>query len=304
MKGDYRVDGRKIGTLRIEPNQIHGQNGDTFPEIVINGQLQLQPLRSNYKDENGIREQYPYTVTEITGDLCLSEKQNIRSTGQRVCRLEADGFGLPHVSHSTEQGIRLTGRLSPYDVKQLNEHRGRSDFHLTIKTSLTLCFDELTDDRVHKFERLRENIVLTIPRSTWADKIYPKLGGPDVFVIEIPRGERSIEDAWKKIEAAEKAYGNLDIQGVYSNCREALKILDRRVKEHLGAKSCNYTLRWKRAYSDAENHASFGLHQDEIKNRANCEQPEHFILTRADMDAVLLRTQSLLKLAEALVQER
>lgn len=303
MKGEYRVDGRKIGTLRIKPNRVHGRNGDTFPEIVINGLLELQPLQSNYKDENGIREQHPYTVTEITGDLCLNDNRNSRSAGERVCRLEADSFGPRHIARSTEQSMRLTGRLSPYEVKQLNEQRGKSGLRLTIKTALTLCFDELTDDRVHKFERLRENIGLIIPRSTWVDSIYPKLGGPDVFVIEIPRGERSIEDAWKKIEAAEKAYGNLDIQGVHSNCREALKILDRRVKEHLGAKSCNYTLRWKRAYGQVEDQASVGLHHEDIKSNANCEKPEHFILTRADMDAVLLRTQSLLKLAEALVQE-
>jgi len=78
--------------------------------------------------------------------------------------------------------------------------------------------------------------------------VYPQLGGREVFVIEIPKGEQSIEAAWTKIEDAMDARQNWNVEGASIACREAADAMDRAVKEHLGKKSCTYKERWYRAY--------------------------------------------------------
>jgi hypothetical protein len=148
-----------------------------------------------------------------------------------------------------------------------------------------------------------EEIDVTIPRSHWTDNLYPDLGGREVFVIEIPKGKQSIEAAWTKIDHAKDAYQNWNQEGASIACREAADAMDRAVREHYGSDSCVYEHRWQNAYDGVEAQSSFAGHFQEIKEEANCERPEELQVGQADLECLIIRTQSLLKYAEALLRE-
>jgi hypothetical protein len=124
-----------------------------------------------------------------------------------------------------------------------------------------------------------------------------------VFVVEIPKGEQSIEAAWKKIEDAEDAYHNWNAEGTSIACREAADAMNRAVKDRHGSDSCVYTERWHRAYDGVKDQASLAAHLEQIRSEASCKRPEELTIAQADLECLIIRTKSLLKYAEALLQE-
>jgi hypothetical protein len=80
------------GDLLIDGTRIYGQNGPEFPEIIINAELDLSPYESS-GDTLGAssdkREQFPYTVTDLTGELRLQTEPSSRS--QTRSELELGG---------------------------------------------------------------------------------------------------------------------------------------------------------------------------------------------------------------------
>ena len=80
--------------------------------------------------------------------------------------------------------------------------------------------------------------------------------------------------------------------------------MDRAVKEHLGKESCTYKQRWYRAYDGIKPQASLAAHLQRIKSEASCKRPEELKIGQADLECLIIRTQSLLKYAEALLREK
>jgi hypothetical protein len=294
-----------IGGLRIDGTQIHGRNGPDFPEIIVNAQLDLSPYESRGNmagNEAADREAFFYTVTDLVGTLRLKLGPGSRSETRTVCRLQSD-LDPRYVQRPHDQSVKLTGRLTPQHVNELEKHRRSGDLHLQVACALTLHF-ERSPSEMGPFGRVRDDIDVTIPRSHWTDKVYPQLGGREVFVIEIPKGEQSIEAAWTKIEDAMDARQNWNVEGASIACREAADAMDRAVKEHFGKESCTYKERWQRAFKGVKHQASLAGHFQEIKSKANCERPEELRVGQADVECLIVRTQSLLKYAEALIREQ
>jgi len=188
-------------------------------------------------------------------------------------------------------------------VNELEKHRQGSDLHLQVFCKLTLYFEHPPSES-ERFSRVQENVDVMIPRSHWTDNVYPNLGGRDVFVIEIPKGKQSIEEAWAKIEDAKDAYQNWNKEGASIACREAADAVDRAMKEHLDDESCTYKERWYRAFDGIKAQASLAGHLGRIKSNANCERPEELRVGQVDLECLIIRTQSLLKYAEALLREK
>jgi hypothetical protein len=293
-----------IGDLRIEGTNIHARNGPECPEIIINAELDLvsyetreEPLGNDGEE----REQFPYTVTDLTGDLKLKTEPGSRSKTRPLCRLQSD-FDPRHVDRKRNYTPTFEGRLTPHHVNELEKHRQGNDLHLQVSCMLSLHFRNPPSEP-KRFARVSEEIDVTIPRSRWTDNVYPDLGGREVFVIEIPKGKQSIEAAWTKIDDAKDAYHNWNTEGASIACREAADAMDRAVKEHVGKDSCTYTERWQRAYDGVKHQASLAGHLQKIKNEANCERPEDLRVGQVDLECLIIRTQSLLKYAEALLRE-
>lgn len=294
-----------IGDLRIGGTSIYGRNGPKFPEIVINAELDLAPYESSGETLEGRdeeRKQFPYTVTDLTGDLKLKTAPSSRSETRSLCHLQSD-FDPVHIARQRDYKPKLTGRLTPHHVYELEKHRQNNDLHLQVSCSLKLYF-ERPPSEAERFGRVQDDIDVTIPRSHWTDNIYPDLGGREIFVIEIPKGKQTIEEAWSKIEDAKDAYENWNVEGASIACREAVDAMDRAVQEHYGDDSCVYQHRWQNAYDGVEHQASFAGHFQEIKSEANCERPEELRVGQADLECLIIRMQSLLKYAEALLWEK
>ncbi len=294
-----------IGDLRIDGTRIYGRNGPEFPEIIINAELDLSPYESSGETlgaSSDEREQFPYTVTDLTGELRLKTEPSSRSQTRSLCGLQSD-FNPRHVDRQREYTPKLTGRLTPHHVSELEKHRRSENLHLQVSCALTLYFEHPPSES-ERFGRVQEDIDVTIPRSHWIDKVYPDLGGREVFVIEIPKGNQSIEAAWAKIEDAKEAYQNWNKEGASIACRGAADEIDRAMKEHLDQESCTYKQRWYRAFEGVKSQASLAGHLGRIRDKATCERPEELRVGQADLECLIIRTQSLLKYAEALLRER
>ena len=294
-----------LGNLRIDGTRIQGRNGPEFPEIVINAELDLSPYESSGETLGGSREDREkllYTVTDLTGDLKLKAERSSGSQPRPICRLHSDIQPM-YVDRPRDYTPTLTGRLAPHHVNELEKHRQSNDLLLQVSCVLTLYFERPLAE-AKRFGQVQDDINVKIPRSHWTDRVYPQLGGREVFVIEIPKGQQSIEAAWAKIEDAMDARQNWNVDGGSIACREAADAMDRAVKEHLGKESCTYKERWQRAYDGIKHQASLAAHLQQIKSEASCERPEELRVGQADLECLIIRAQSLLKYAEALLREK
>jgi len=142
---------------------------------------------------------------------------------------------------------------------------------------------------------------IEIPSDEWIHIFAPKLNLGEYFVIEIPKGEEIIKEAWEYVKKAEEGYRNWDFKSAYSNCREVGKLLDRLIKEKFGKDSFTYKERWARAYSRFENLASLALHIEDLKAKKGVS-PEEVKVGRADVEHLLIVTKALIKYAEELLK--
>ncbi|MCD6421730.1 hypothetical protein J7L13_00070, partial [bacterium] len=162
-----------------------------------------------------------------------------------------------------------------------------------------------------------------ISATDWIHEFSPKLGLGEYFIIEIPKGRKTIKDAWKKLEKAEECFRKWDLEGVHANCRQAGKILDKALKEKFGKKSFTYNERWGRAYLRFFNYlVSLGLHLEEMKGnkwedlvknlpngfpkpkrRADYKEEEIKRFGKTDAEHVLITCKALIKYAEELLEE-
>jgi len=110
---------------------------------------------------------------------------------------------------------------------------------------------------------------IRIPSADWIHDYVPKLELGEYFIVEIPKGQKTVEEAWKYMEEAEECLRKWDIKGVFDNCREAGKALDKAVKEKFGGDSFTYNERWGRAYLRFFNYVvSLGLHIEDFYGKS------------------------------------
>lgn len=146
----------------------------------------------------------------------------------------------------------------------------------------------------------KENIEITL--SDWLYDYAPKLELGEYFVIEIPKGEKTIEKAWNYVEKAEECFRRWDDKGAFANCREAGSLLNELIKKKFGKNSFIYKERWGRAYNRFENLASLNLHIEDIR-KSQRYAPEEIKISKADVEHMLIVTKVLIKLAEELLKE-
>ena len=142
------------------------------------------------------------------------------------------------------------------------------------------------------------NTDIKIPSSDWIQDYAPKLELGDYFIVEIPKGKKSIEKAWDYIDKAEESFRNWDTKGAYAHCREAGTLLNETIK---GKFKNNPTIKkWNKAIGRFEKLASLDLHTEDIKK----ENPEGEIkVGKSDTEHILIVTKALIKYAEELLHE-
>lgn len=159
----------------------------------------------------------------------------------------------------------------------------------------------LSGDRGPVFLRIAEQTLkkdIRIPSTDWIHDYTPQLGLGEYFVIEIPKGKKTIEKAWEYIEKAEECFRTWDTKGVYAHCRETGKLLEEIVRDKFENKPT--IKKWKRAIEKFNHLTSLDLHTEEIKK----EKPEGEVkVGKADTEHILIVTKALIKYAEELLEE-
>ena len=164
---------------------------------------------------------------------------------------------------------------------------------------------------------------VTISSVDWIYDYVPKFGMGEYFIIEIPKGEKIIKEAWDYVEKAEKCFREWYIEGVCDNCREAGVVLNKKMKKEFGENSFTYNERWGRAYLRFFNFlVSLGLHLEDMKGKNWMElikslpkdfpHPKRYAdypadeirLGKVDAEHILIVTKLLIKYAEELLREK
>ena len=143
---------------------------------------------------------------------------------------------------------------------------------------------------------------LTIPSSYWIHDYAPKLELGEYFIVEIPKGKETIEEAWQYIEKAEECFRRWDTKGAYVYCREAGSLLDGTLKTKMGKDSFIYKERWGRTYDRFNKFASLDLHLEDIKKSPGYS-PDDVKINKTDAEHTLIVTKMLVKYAEELIEE-
>jgi len=147
-----------------------------------------------------------------------------------------------------------------------------------------------------KEQMLKKDI--RIPSMDWIHDYAPKLGIGEYFVVEIPKGKEIIKEAWSYVEKAEECFRKWDTKGVYANCREVGKLLDKVIKDRF--KDSPTIKKWKRVIEKFNYSASLDLHVEDIKE----EKPEGDIkIGKAEAEHILIVTKALIKYVEELLEE-
>lgn len=114
-------------------------------------------------------------------------------------------------------------------------------------------------------KRISRTVSISIPASDWIHDFAPKLGLGEYFIVEIPKGEETIKDAWEYVRKAEESFRTWNTKGVFASCREVLSLLDRKLKEEFGEESFVYRERWGRVYKRFKELSSLDLHIEDLK---------------------------------------
>jgi len=151
------------------------------------------------------------------------------------------------------------------------------------------------------FLEVREQLLkrdITISSVDWIYDYVPKFGMGEYFIIEIPKGEKIIKEAWDYVEKAEECFRTWDTKGVFANCREVGKLLDKIVSNKF--KNSPAIKKWKRAIEKFNYSASLDLHLEDIKE----EKPKGDVeIKRGEAEHILIITKALIKYAEELLKE-
>jgi len=225
---------------------------------------------------------------DVKLNLCLNIKYlHSRAEISQSFLIDPKEIGLSEIPISTSRG-KESGKIVAYayDPKFSPRYTNR----WIISGSGSPIFLEVREHLLRKDIR--------IPSTDWIHDYAQKLGIGEYFVVEIPKGEKVIEEAWSYVKKAEKCFRTWDTKGVFANCREVGKLLDKTVSNKFA--NSPTIKKWKRAIEKFNYSASLDLHVEDIKG----ERPEGDIkIGKAEAEHILIITKALIKYAEELLKE-
>jgi len=266
----------------LDVTEITANAGLGYPRLIIPLRFDLNPLKEN--DTN-----ISFVILNVNSSLSL-KGGNLKISDSLESTVPYK-ISYPNVSIT----YRLEFPLEFNRIVRIEEHRSGS---LNLFLDLRLIIGTYKYESLSDFEHSNVQMDLEIPQSHWVDKVLPLLSYGEYFLVEIPKGNKIVQEGWNYIVAAEKCFALWDIKGTYGNCREVGVLLDNKIKEELGNRPS--IKKWKRAIEKFNHTASLFLHYEELKN----EKPEgDFIVGKLEAEHLLIVTKALLKYAEGLIQE-
>ena len=290
--------GYNVVAVQIDPARARGEGGPEYPRLVIPINLTLMPELVHG------RERYFY-ILGVRHTLHLSGR--VHKFADAI-----DNFSPLKMSYANQKSVHeLEFPLDAARLRLMEESRRGGNMTLAVRLRYDLGFcDDFLVRGGEKQEAVRvvtdvyspsAELPFDIPQSQWISNVLPGLGQPEYFLMEIPKGDRILEDAWRYLDEAENSYRNWNTKGAYANCRELGSLLNRTVVGKYG-KDDFRSAKWSRAYASFENLASLDLHLEDIK-KSESLSPADVKVFRADVEHLLFRTRCLLKYAQELLAE-
>ena len=133
----------------------------------------------------------------------------------------------------------------------------------------------------------------------WITDYAPKLELGEYFIVEVPKGKATDTKAWEYVEKAEECARHGNSKGVYANCREVKKVLDRTIQRKY--RNDPIIKKWRRAIEKFNKLTSADLHEEDIIE----ENPKGEIsIGRPETEHILIVSKALIKYAQELLQEK
>jgi hypothetical protein len=186
------------------------------------------------------------------------------------------------------------------DNKRITKIEEERRNNLIMQLDLRLIIGLYEQNFINSIEPVYGQISFEIEQSHWVNKILPSLSYGEYFIIEIPKGNEQINEAWKYINKAENCFNTWDTKGTFANCRELGTFLNNLIKEKLDLDP--NIKKWNRSFERFSHQVSLFLHveEEDIKNK----EPKGSInINKNDAEHILIVTKALLKYAEGLLRE-
>ena len=287
--------------VEVDPLRIRFSGGREYPRLVIPTEVTIEAIKEP-------RSAVPrFTIINIGSELWLLGYEH---------KLTDSIIDIYPLSFKNRRDVSYSYHLEfPFDASRLKliEETRRGDLKLRLSYRLLIGRYEVfltqgeaspeQKELIADFEEINSTgFDVDIPQSHWVVNVLPTLNLMDYFLIEIPKGNKTLREAWSYLEQAENNFRNWNTKGVFVNCRELGTVLDRELKAKFGAKTFSYKERWGRTYARFSNWASLDLHVEDLKN-STAYPPDTIQTKKIDAEHLLLVAKAMLKYAEELLQE-
>ena len=191
--------GHTVVNIQVDPTRARGEGGPESPRLVVPIDLTLTPERGR------------------TGEkffFLLRVRHTLHPSGRAHKIADAiDNFSPLKADYANyKSGCDLEFPLDTARVRLLEETRRGGDTSLGVRLRYDLGFcDDLVVQKGDKNETLRivtdvyspsAEVRVDIPHSHWISNMLPGLTQPEYFLLEIPKGDRVLEDAWRYLAPA------------------------------------------------------------------------------------------------------
>jgi hypothetical protein len=205
------VGGRNVITVRLEPNNVRGQNMAALPALYL--PLQLQLLLAGEKGD------VQYTLVRLAGKLLSQPLGEFASFD--VGPLAEVPNTAPFFRHQ-----EALVALDRQQIKRFEDARAGNDAHLQIMLSCLAWYPAQ-----QKFEVVRSPgyLEVTVPKSHWAERVVSvwNLSNIKLVEIEFPKsvaGE-NFRASYARLEEAERQFANGQNKQVLTTLRLSFEAL-------------------------------------------------------------------------------
>lgn len=288
-KTNIIIDDHRVGSARITTNNVTAFGAPQSPYLRIPVELQLNPIGM----KNGAN--IEYSILNMKAKL-FTQDSNIM-----ISKSDVDQISEHRIKHKFDYPCYFDFPLNMFKVNLLENVRAKD---LKLELQFTIHFSIFRDGNLSDFRNYKHRLKPSIPQSHWIDNVLPKLGHTQYFLIEIPKGRKTMPEIWNKLEQAEVLFSQLDISSLFQKCREIGSSLETHLKKNLGKDSFSYKERWSRSYNNFSHFCSLALHIEELKGKSQNYEIDEIKLTKLDCVHILLKTKALIKYAEELLAEK
>ncbi|MGI8655385.1 MAG: hypothetical protein ACR2LC_09220 [Pyrinomonadaceae bacterium] len=298
---DFRIQESSIVRIHSEPTSVTAQGAPYYPRLNIPIELVIESISHPSKEVP------QYVILNVQSELYTGNSDNnIADSTPIFDPLQFINNNKARTNYSLEFP------LDSYRIKAIEEER-RGNINLKVKLKLLVGHykalsiqdehGQSTQTFLTRYEKLSPSydLALDIPQSHWVEKVLPLLGLGEYFIIEMPKGKKTLQEAWGYLEKAESAFRTWNEKDVFANCRELGASLEQAVKINFGEQDFSYKEKWGRSFKNFEHLLSLYLHMEEKRR----EYPSSSVSTaKADAEHVLIISKALIKYVEELVQQR